>query len=273
MTRVSLVCAAVVFGLSTCLSASAHAQGLLFFLPEDKTGVQYQGTIAHETIRDDIAEGKEIIQKSREMIIKSVGEEEAEFEGVVQPCRWIEIKTVTGDSGAAGIETGPVGSRIYKVLIPESKVIAQPFDSDSIPNIMLPIVKGFRRSGESQVRPIRSKALAIYPTICQLMFYPETEVVAASETPQVVAQNLSLNARHVKARMVMERPESRTTNEAHLWISQDVPFGLARWEVTVTREKKESTATRDAFVEVSTTRSTMSVSAILQNVESELVTQ
>ncbi|MEZ6130945.1 MAG: hypothetical protein R3C59_19930 [Planctomycetaceae bacterium] len=273
MTRVSPIIAVAVIILTGCVSNTAQAQGLLFSLPEDKTGVQYQGTISQETIRDDIAEGKEVITKSREMVIKSVGRENAEFQGVVQPCRWVEIKTVTGDAGAAGIVTGPVGSQIYKVLIPESKVIDQPYDSESVPNIMLPIVKGFRRSGESAVRPIRSQALAIYPTICQLMFYPELDVVAASETPQVVAQNLSFNAKHVKGSMVMERPESRTTNEAHLWISPEVPFGLARWEVTVTREKKESTATRDSFAEVSTTKSTMSVSAILNNVESELVTQ
>jgi len=273
MTRVSRFIAAVICGLSCCVAAPVQAQGLLFTLPEDKTGVQYQGTITQETIRDDIAEGKEVIQKSRQLIIKSVGREDAEYDGVVQPCRWVEIKTVTGDSGAAGIVTGPVGSRIYKVLIPESKIIDQPMDTESVPNIMLPIIKGFRRSGESEVRPIRSKALAIYPTICQLMFYPSLDVVAASEAPQVVAQNLSFSAKHVKASMVMERPESRTTNEAHMWITPEVPFGLARWEVTVTREKKESTATRDSFAEFSTTKSAMSVSAILNNVESELVTQ
>ena len=72
--------------------------------------------------------------------------------------------------------------------------------------------------------------------------------------------------------MVMERPQSRSTNEGHFWISQDVPFGLARWEVVVTREEKESTATRDTFKAVSTIKSTMSVKRLLPQAESELVT-
>ena len=273
MTRAPSHIFVAVFCVCLAISQPARAQGLLFYLPEDKTGVEYKGEIVQETIRDDIAEGKEIIRKAREITIKSVGREDAEYDGVVQPCRWIEIKVVTGDAGAAGIDPGPVGSRIYKVLVPESKIIDKPVDASGVPNIMLPIVKGFRRTGESAVRPIKSNALGIYPTICQLMNYAEQELVAASETPETLAANLSFNARHIKGKLVMERPESRTTNEAHVWVTDEVPFGVAAWKVVVTREKKESTATRDKFAETSTTRSEMSVSEILNDAESELVTE
>lgn len=249
----------------------ASAQGLIFNLPEDGTGVEYEGEIVYVTVRTDIAEGKETITKAREMSIKSVGREDADFDGTVQPCRWIEIKVVTGNAGEAGIDPGPVGSRIYKVLIPESKIIATPADADSIPNVVLPIVRGYRRSGEAEVRPITSEAISFYPTICQLMNYPDPEVVAATETPQTKATNMSFNARHLKGRLVMERTESRSTNEAHFWVTDEVPFGLARWEVSVTREQKESTAPRDSFQEVSTTTSTMSVRRLLQIAESELI--
>ncbi len=262
----------IVCSLSALNSSRAAAQGLLFYLPEDKTGVEYEGTIELTSIRPDIAEGKETITKAREMSIKSVGREDAEFQGVVQPCRWIEIKVVTGTAGEAGIDPGPVGARIYKVLVPESKVIAQPIDASSIPNITLPIVRGFRRTGESQVQPLKTNALGIYPTVCQLINYPDPEVVAASETPQTKASNMSFNAKHMRGLYIMESPDSRSTNEGHFWVTQEVPFGLARWEVVVTRESKESTATRDSFQEVENVKTTMSVKRILTVAESELVT-
>lgn len=249
---------------------SAMAQGLIFRLPEDGTGVEYEGDITYVSVRADIAEGKETITKARELSLKSVGQEMAEYNGRMQPCRWIEIKVTTGTAGEAGIDPGPVGSRIYKLLIPETKVLNAPVDEDGIPHIMLPVVKGWRRSGEAGVRPMTSQAFAFYPTICQLAHYPDPEVVAEVESPPLKANDLSVSARHMKGRVVKERPESRSTNEAHFWVSEQVPFGLARWEVTVTREQKESTATRDKFLEVATTTSTMSVRKILNVAESEL---
>jgi hypothetical protein len=265
------LCLAVL--VASLTSSPAFAQGLIFQLPEDGTGVEYRGEIIQENVRPDIAEGKETLKWDREISIKSVGREEAEFQGVVQPCRWIEIKVITGDPGAAGIDPGPVGARIYKVLVPESKVLDKPIDADLVPNVMLPIVRGHRRLGENQVKVIKSPALRIYPTVCLLNNYPEPVVVSPSESPQTVATNLSFNARHLKGQTVMERPQSRSTNEGHFWVTPEVPFGLARWEVVVTREQKESTASRDTFAEVSTIKSTMSVQRILDAAESELNTQ
>ena len=269
--RSAILCAVVAI---YCSASDVNAQGLIFSIPEDGSGIEYAGTVSYETIRADIAEGKETITKARELSIKSVGVEDADFEGVTQPCRWIEIKVTTGTKGEAGIDPGPVGSRIYKFLVPESKLIGKATDADSIPNIVLPIVKGYRRSGEAAVRPMKSRAIAIYPTICQLTHYPEPEVVAETESPQTrlgESSGRSFNAKHLKGRKVMERPSSRSTNEGNFWVSDEAPFGLVRWEVTVTQEKKESTATRDTFQEVSTTTCEMSVSKIEANAESELV--
>ncbi|GAB5441112.1 MAG: hypothetical protein Fues2KO_14610 [Fuerstiella sp.] len=269
MRRFATAALPVLFGFLSGLP-SADAQGLIFSLPQDGTGVEYEGEISYVTVRADIAEGKETITKARELSIKSVGQEMAEFEGQTQPCRWIEIKVTTGTAGEGGIDPGPVGSRIYKLLVPESKVLDAAADADGIPNITLPIVKGWRRSGEAGVRAMNSAAFSFYPTICQLAHYPDPEVVAPVETPSLKATDLSVSAKHMKGRIVVERPESRSTNEAHFWVSDQVPFGLARWEVTVTREQKESTATRDKFLEVATTTSTMSVRRILNTAESEL---
>ncbi|MEO2013769.1 MAG: hypothetical protein ABGZ53_05305 [Fuerstiella sp.] len=259
--------------VASLASAPALAQGLIFQLPEDGTGVEYEGEIIQENVRPDIADGKETLKWSREISIKSVGREDAEFEGVVQPCRWIEIKVITGDPGAAGIDPGPVGARIYKVLVPESKVLETAVDGDSVPNVLLPIVKGHRRLGENEVKVIKSQALRIYPTICLLNNYPEPVVRSLSESPQTKATDMSFNAKHLEGKSVMERPQSRSTNIGHFWVTSEVPFGLVRWEVVVIRERKESTAPRDTFAEVSTIKSTMSVKRILDIAESELNTE
>lgn len=247
-------------------------QGLLFNLPEDGVGVEYQGTMTQENVRSDLADGKETLTWRRELTIKSVGREDAEFEGTTQPCRWIEIKVLIGTGGAAGIDPGPVGARIYKILVPESKIIADPVDSDSIPNHMLHIVRGFRRTGENRVVQIRSPALRIYPTISLLTNYDNVEIIANSDIPQTRDTSQSYSAKRMRGTMVMERQESRSTNVGEFWLSNDVPFGLARWEVKVTREEKESTATRDKFRPVSTVTSEMSVLRKIVDAESELVT-
>jgi len=45
----------------------------------------------------------------------------------------------------------------------------------------------------------------------------------------------------------MESPKVRSTNEADYWVSTNVPFGLARWVVTVTTEEKDLAAPRSDF--------------------------
>ncbi len=249
-------------------SVSATAQGLVFYLPEDGMAVEYEGTLTQSTGDQDPAP----LTWTTELSIKSVGKEQAEFEGTLQPCRWIEIKVTTGKSGAAGIDPGPVGARIYKVLVPESKVIPDAVDADGIPNHMLPIVKGYRRLGEEAIKEITAPALRVYPTITLLTNYDDVEVVATADIPEVLAPGLSVSAKRMKGKFVMERPESRSTNVGEYWVTPEVPFGLARWIVAVTREEKESTAARSNFKPVSTVQVDMKVKRIRQNAESELVT-
>lgn len=270
MRRISqLVIALFVCGLCLVEGTAVSAQGLFYYLPEDGTAIEYEGTITLSTGADDPSP----LLWTSELTLKSVGREEAEFEGVVQPCRWIEIKVVTGESGAAGIDPGPVGARIWKVLVPENKINPERVDADSIPNDVLPIVRGFRRLGEEAVKEIRTPALVVYPTISLLTDYENPEVVATADVPEVLAPGLSVTARRMKGKRVMERLESRSTNVAEYWVTPDVPFGLARWIVSVTTEKKESTAPRSDFRPVSVRHVDMKVKRILQNAESELVTK
>ncbi len=264
-----LAIAVTVVAMSWIFTSSAKAQGLIFNLPEDGTAVEYEGTLTQATGPDD----QEPLSWTCELSIKSVGSEDAEYEGQVQPCRWIEIKTLTGKAGAAGIDPGPVGARIYKVLVPESKVITDSVDADNVPNDMLPIVRGFRRLGEEAVREIKTPALRIYPTISLLTNYDNPEVIATNSQPEVIQQGPPITAKQMKGKFVMERAESRSTNEGEYWVSKDVPFGLARWIVSVTREEKESTAPRSDFHVVNIVSVDMKLKRQRSNVESELVTQ
>jgi hypothetical protein len=248
---------------------SASAQSLLFNLPEDGTMVEYEGKLVQSTGPDD----PKPLEWACELTIKSVGKEEAEFEGKTQPCRWIEIKTLTGKAGAAGIDPGPVGARIYKVLVPESKVIAEWQDADGIPNEGLPFIKGFRRLGEEEVKPITEPGLRFYPTITLLNSYREPEVVATSDVPETLLQGQTVNAKRMKGKLVMESEKVRSSNEADYWVSEEVPFGLARWIVTVTTAEKDSTAPVSEFKLTTLKKVDMKLRRIRDNAESELVTE
>ena len=98
-------------------SAFVAAQSLIFHLPADGTAVEYVGTLSQSNGPDDQAP----LSWMCELSIKSVGQEQAEFKGKLQPCRWLEIKSLTGKETAAGIDPGPVGARIYKVLVSRTK--------------------------------------------------------------------------------------------------------------------------------------------------------
>ncbi len=252
-----------------CGGGSVAAQGLIFSLPEDGMAVEYEGTLTQSTGPDD----QSPLQWTCELSIKSVGKEEAEFEGVTQPCRWLEIKSVTGKAGAAGIDPGPVGSRIYKVLVPESKIIGEWKDADGIPNEMIPIVKGFRGLGEEAVTPIATHAIRFYPTISLLTSYHDPETVATADTPGTLLQGQSITASRMRGKMVMESQKVRSTNEAEYWVSKDVPFGLARWIVTITSDEKDSAAPVSEFKPTTIKKVDMKLRRIRENAESELVTE
>ncbi len=269
------ICSAVFAAAVVCFPAAlpSWGQGLILNLPEDGTGIEYEGKVIQETVRPELEDGKETLTWSRELSIKSVGREDAEFDGQVQPCRWIEIKIVTGTAEASGIDTGPVGARIYKVLVPESKVIDTPADAEDIPNSVLPIVKGFRRLGEEQVEEMSSRGLVVYPVICLLANYEQPNVIAPSEPVESVGGRETFDSRHLKGEIIRERLDARSTNTGEFWVSRDLPFGLARWSVSVIREIKGSTEEREQFRQVSSVTSDMKVRGIDPSAESELITE
>ena len=269
--RALAVCAAVC--AASAWGGDVRAQGLLWSLPPDGTWVRYEGEYRETEFRPNAAEGDEVLSWDTQLTIKSVGTEKAAFEGREQPCRWIEFKIVTGKTIEGVIDPGPVGARIYKVLVPESRITGQPSYLDDIPVSFIPIVAGYRQVGNQPLEPIQSGVLQIYPNISLLQNYKAKDIQQVSDQPVPAEVAVGpVNAMLYKAAQRLESPTSRSLNEAELWRSDDVPFGLARWKVRVARERKDSAAPRSDFKPAAEFSVEMKAAEKGTNAQSELVT-
>ena len=273
MPRPLLFCIAVSVALCSFPTRTARAQGLIWNLPDDASEVTYEGTWTQEEIRPEAPEGNLEVTWLRRLHIKSVGQTTENHNGEDVSCRWIEFKAITGKKSEAGIDPGPVGMVLYKVLVPESEIIGRPIDDDGIPVSMLPIVRGYRRFGdEGETHEITAKALRVSPTISLLNYYPTLETVAGASDPDVQLVGAGQAANH-RGRFEMEREDSRSVNAADFWVSKDVPFGLVKWEVTCIRSVKVSTDPRSKFREVTKVDVEMELVNVGNNAKSELQDQ
>lgn len=253
-------------------SATAQAQGLLWTLPaEDGAWVRYEGTFQQTEIRPDDPEGNLVINWIRHLYLKSVGRETVAIDGRDVPCRWIEIKSITGKESERGIDPGPVGARIYKVLVPEPAIAGAVEDQDRIPVAFIPIVKGYQRVGEGAVEELKTGVLQVYPTLSMLMHYRTLKLESEDPLdPQIPLGPVS--ARLYTGVFRMESATNRSSNEAELYRSDEVPFGLAKWTVRMSREAKDAREPRSQFQRVSEVRVEMSAHEVVTNAESELAT-
>jgi hypothetical protein len=238
-----------VFALSS-QSGLANAQGLIVRLPKDGSWVRYEGNVKQVEFRPDAPEGDIQMEWIQHLTIKSVGTEQALYHGKQVPCRWIEIKIVTGKPSESGVEAGPVGERIYKILVPEERVVGDVADGAKIPFSFLDIVKGFRKTGAGPATAIpltrgSEGAFQVYPLVGPLMHFDAIEAVGGGPE-QVQFAAGTVKAKKFKARRAIESPTTRTTTDAEFWEcdSDTVPFGLVKWTAKTTVEKKDSTAAR-----------------------------
>ena len=229
----------------------AHAQGMIVRLPKDGSWVRYEGNIKQVELRPDAPEGDIPMEWIQHLTIKSVGREQALYRGKQVPCRWIEIKIVTGKPSESGVEAGPVGERIYKILVPEERVVGEITDGEKIPFSFLDIVKGFRKTGSSPATPIplvrgSEGAFQVYPLIGPLMHYDAIEAVGGGPEQVQLTGGQGVKTKRFKARRVIESPTTRTTADAEFWESDgdSIPFGLAKWTAKTTIDKKDNTAPR-----------------------------
>lgn len=260
--------------LSTLLCLlSAHAacaQGLLWSLPEDGAWVKYEGEYKQLVRRPNSTQGDLSLKWTRHLTIKSVGTSEEAYRNEVQPCRWIEFKIVTGNVNEGLIDAGPGGTRIYKVLVPEAALAGQILDAEGIVVSHIPVVRGYRKIGNEDPQPIASGVFQVYPAISYLQHYRELAPESAdSEQLQTTAG--IVGAVSWKGQLMMESRTTRSTSEAQMWRSDEVPFGLAKWIVRDLREEKHPTQSRDLFRETMEVTVEMAAAEIGTGAETELV--
>lgn len=257
-------------GLIGCLfaAAPASAQGLLWNLPDDGTEVIYGGSLTQEDVRPD----GEVVSMSwdRQLIIRSVGVQETTWDNETAPGRWIELELRTGRATEQGIDPGPIGTRIYRVLVAEPAVTGTIADQKGIPNAFLPIAEGYVQVGDRAPQKLESSALQGYPVLTLLMNYKPDEIQIESENEPVDVPAGQYTATKFAASATLESPAGKVENTATLSTSPDMPFGLVRWEATVERSTKDPNQTRDAYVLSSSLKEVMEARAINQNAQSVL---
>ena len=234
--------------VTVCLLTSpVQAQGVVCQLPEDGTWVKFEGTYAQSELRPNEQNSKVDITPWIEHVwIKSVGEEMAEYKEKMTACRWIEIKIERGREKDGKIDTGLTGTELYKVLVPESAVIDDNVDAEGVPVSFLPLVKGFRKLGNGNAKPLTEPALQLYPLGILVGYFRELRKVEEGVDPEIGLENVKADSQW-QGQVTTERPSSRTVMESTIWKSKEVPFGVARWSAKITREIKDDQSPREDF--------------------------
>ena len=259
------------------------AQGLIWSLPEQEgTWVRYEGEYKQVEFRPGVATGDQTFNWRRNVTIKALvtpdAHKTAMYRGKQVTCRWIEIKVETGKPGEQGLDTGPGGARLYKVLIPEARIFGtlinnNSVDADGIPVSFLPIIRGYRKLGNRKEEQIKTKVLQIYPAISLLKHYkafrPET---GQPEDPELAALG-AVNAIKWLGGEALQSRVSRSEHSSTIWLSREVPFGLARWNVKITRSRKRETDPREKFEKRTETTVEMKAVAVGTDAKSELAVQ
>jgi hypothetical protein len=230
------------------LAGPARAQNLLVSLPEDGSWVRLEGDHIEKKSRPEAAEGDLELPWRTELTIKSVGKAEAEVGGEKLPCRWIEFKTEFKSTKAAtteaSIQPEPFGTRIYKVLVPEAAISIANKDESGLPITFLPIAKGYRRIAARDPQPVKENVLVVYPMISLLTHYPDW---AETDAGTVDSPLGALECKSWKGSRILGSSTLKSSNEGQLWITDAVPFGIAKVQVKVQRFEKDATAADDAF--------------------------
>jgi hypothetical protein len=253
--------------LGIASAAPASAQGLVWNLPEDGTEVVYGGTLSQTDTRPG---GQETTMSwDRQLVIRSVGKKDVEWNGETVPGRWIEFELKTGKATEQGIDPGPVGARVYHVLVPEPAVTGKPANDRGIPNAFLPIVEGYMQVADRPVQKLESRAFEAYPVLTLLMNYKPNELKAEGDEPADVPAG-QFTATKYSAQSSVESPAGRVENTATMFVASDAPFGLVRWNATVVRSTKDPNQKRDAYQPLSRIESQMEAKAINRNARAAL---
>jgi hypothetical protein len=255
------------------------AQGLIWSIPSGEgQWVRYEGTYSQVMKRPDDPQGDLKLSWSRHLTIKSLNNEPGEIDGQTVPCRWIELKMITGPVKEGIIDTGPGGTRLYKILVPADAISQVKIDAtnqevinaERVLATFVRIAKGYRKIGNESPTPIESGVFQVYPALTIVQHYRELKTAG---TEEVTIKNATVSAAHLQGEMVTEDLFTRSTNKADIWKSNapETPFGVAKWSVTLQVERKDSTDARGVFALLSEVTEEMATAEIGEAAESELV--
>ncbi|MCG6154733.1 hypothetical protein [Rubinisphaera margarita] len=265
--RFAVIAAMLVLGT---LASPAAAQGLVWNLPESGTAVRYSGDYRQVTFRPQSEQGDISLQWRRVLEIRCLDRESAEFQGENIPCVWLEYEVTTGQQVDGVLEAGPGGTRIYKVLVPESAINGLEFFQADVPHAFVPVVKGFQKIGNRDAEPFALPVLQVFPLLSQVLLN-EHLTVAGEETVNITAGEY--DCQRVDCQTNIEDLSSRVTNFSQVWISDAMPLGTVQWKVRIDREVKTEGDSRDEFQKRSEITIDMQAVEILSDAVSKLNTQ
>jgi hypothetical protein len=260
----------VITSLFVLQSGQASAQGLIWKLPEDGQWIRFEGQYSQVEARPNNTAGNLEINWIQHVTIKSVGKAMGEYEGEQVPCRWIEFKIQTGKAQQGAIATGPVGERIYKVLVPEKAIIAKTKDDEGIPVMYLPIVDGYRKTNEKDPTPKKLKhgVFNLFPVVSLVRHHKEFE---APVPDSVSVNNADVEVKVLRGTIEQESLTEKVSHETKLYRSDEMPFGIAQWYVKINHERKAQIDGRSDFAFQSEITVTMTAQQIGQDAKSDFV--
>jgi hypothetical protein len=248
----------------------ASAQGLIWKLPEDGKWIRFEGQYSQIEARPNNPKGNLTITWIQHVTIKSVGTAMGEFEGEQVLCRWLEFKIQTGKARQGAIATGPVGERIYKVLVPEKAIIGKTKDAEGIPVMYLPIVDGYRKTNEKDPTPKKLKhgVFNLFPVVSLVRHHKEFEEPIPDS---VTVNNTDVDVLVYRATIQQESLTEKVAHETKLFRTDEMPFGVARWIVKITHERKAQIDGRSDFAFQSEITVNMSAVQTGEDAKSDIV--
>lgn len=249
-------------------SGLAEAAGLVWQLPEDGTAATFRGTYTQLVRRTDPSQQNVDLTWTRVLTVRSVGTDQGTFRGETVPCRWIEIEQQTGEVVGGEIQTGPGGTILIKVLVPEKLVLSTVTDEIGIPVSFLPIAQGWKQIGDGEALPLTSEAIDLTPSVT-LLGFPRSLTAGGAGAAMDVG-SVRLTTSQWTSQEVSESSTRRTSTNTELWRSPEAPFGVAKWTVSVKLERKESTAPRDEYIPADEVTETMELVEVTTGAVSKL---
>lgn len=269
---------ALVVAAALAPPARASAQGLLWAIPDvEGRWIRYEGTYTQVIKRPNDPTGDLKLSWTRHLTIKALNAEEGVVNGQPVACRWVELKVITGPVKEGIIDAGPGGIRLYKILVPVELIRRVQITADQtvldahlVIASHVPIAKGYRKIGNESAALMETNVFQIFPALTVLQHYRQLSLVGTEDVP---LRNETVPTHHYRGERVTEDAFTRSTNVADLWRSDSpaVPFGVVKWQVQLTVERKDSTEPRSAFTPLSEITEEMAAAEIGDAAESELV--